>query len=1304
MWPDNWRILWWFAHRGACQNASLNAVPPAGCPAGGLGPWEDTLQGAAAGLFLQGAGSLLRFEDHAGLRQQMDALVSAIESFQEADGYAMAFARNDSYRRENPNYVTAWLTHGMLEAHIAGNPAALPLIRRHLNWYNNHSFLPLMLPTLGGPASLDPSKPTPDGFPAGTGAEDAAGYGGGFRGDGCSLGGVTNSQPPGFCINHHLLYLSYQGMIKHTRMALTPLGTAADVRTALLYAEDWWLDRLAARDPAAIWQRRFYPHNYENTAFEAYVEMYVLTGDLKYIDGVLGAWDLMMAHWLHVGGSVALSEQTWFPPDSYYFQGSGEMCGSVFWLKLNHRLHRLFPDEERFVGEVERSLYNVVVAGQGIDANGTRGGGIRYHAQLHGAKEGAGSSGSCCEGSGGRALGGLPELLYSIGANDTSTVTVNIPAPSTLSWQSPSGVPVALTCSSAYPFSGDNVTLQLAMPKPVVLTLRIRVPRWVEAATAANVTVFRNEKPCTTAAAGTYATLSATWSDGDRVTYSLPMAFRTTLYTGAVRIPSTPRRLDFAQPVVPSTTVTQLEGGYFDAPSGGYVHPPDANTESACKAACLASPECVQVTWAPGQTAAPCATYNHVSTTWVPAPPDEVQTWSRGSGGRMDLLDANGYLLGDFLSATDVANETGCIARCMGAPWCVAVTWRAAAAPRCCLYTTVHGDLQPDVGVREWIKRVPCGLPGGGPDNCVALVDWSSHQLHRVPAAGAGTGAPMPLPNCSTFAACDGGQAGALVAGCRAPRLVSEHSLATFVPGVPASCAVVPNATAGNLSRYALEYGPLLLAATGPWDTAIDCIRIPWFQRRPPIEWLRPDSQRQGWFTVIGAPEYAYAPYMMIQGEQMTVFPVWDAPSLDVDVNWASTGVTTAAIPTYLDQVNPGMSRASKLHDAVFARIAELGADRVRYLHWDPFPHISYPEPTAPTAAGPKSGNRDALATPPGNSTSWQFDRPWITPPDTACVAAGTPASACVTNTSIDDYVQDFMAASVGHDSVINFSPLPAWLLFGSPPPPPPPPPPPTPGLCSADCAMVAEPVATFYVGPSYSTNGSCTTEMACQGTCLGAADCSQFTWWPVNPVAAQRCALYWGRISRTQVKRTGVTAGAKCKRGQTVAAQCAAFAPPDGLARTVPAPGPVTAPRGRGANTAGSKWGASGGGGGGGSGADGPYPSIGPRDPSGVEAGDYFSRIVSWYTKGGLTDEAGVWHPSGHHFKWTNWEVLNEVDSSSPLLCLKLLNADGKTQNLTECAVRYTRFYDGVVGVLQRDHADLGLKYAPTFAIIPLF
>ncbi len=38
-------------------------------------------------------------------------------------------------------------------------------------------------------------------------------------------------------------------------------------------------------------------------------------------------------------------------------------------------------------------------------------------------------------------------------------------------------------------------------------------------------------------------------------------------------------------------------------------------------------------------------------------------------------------------------------------------------------------------------------------------------------------------------------------------------------------------------------------------------------------------------------------------------------------------------------------------------------------------------------------------------------------------------------------------------------------------------------------------------------------------------------------------------------------------------------------------------------------------------------------------------SRLLSWYEKGGLTDENGKWHESGHHYKFAYWEVLNEVD-----------------------------------------------------------
>src|ERR1035437_9265748 len=50
-------------------------------------------------------------------------------------------------------------------------------------------------------------------------------------------------------------------------------------------------------------------------------------------------------------------------------------------------------------------------------------------------------------------------------------------------------------------------------------------------------------------------------------------------------------------------------------------------------------------------------------------------------------------------------------------------------------------------------------------------------------------------------------------------------------------------------------------------------------------------------------------------------------------------------------------------------------------------------------------------------------------------------------------------------------------------------------------------------------------------------------------------------------------------------------------------------------------------------------------RDPTGKELGDYYGRLVSWYVNGGFTDENGVRHESGYHYKFPVWEVLNEVD-----------------------------------------------------------
>ena len=50
--------------------------------------------------------------------------------------------------------------------------------------------------------------------------------------------------------------------------------------------------------------------------------------------------------------------------------------------------------------------------------------------------------------------------------------------------------------------------------------------------------------------------------------------------------------------------------------------------------------------------------------------------------------------------------------------------------------------------------------------------------------------------------------------------------------------------------------------------------------------------------------------------------------------------------------------------------------------------------------------------------------------------------------------------------------------------------------------------------------------------------------------------------------------------------------------------------------------------------------------DPTCNDVAGYYARLVSWYTQGGFTDEFGVRHDSGHHFRIPFWEVFNEIEA----------------------------------------------------------
>jgi hypothetical protein len=72
--------------------------------------------------------------------------------------------------------------------------------------------------------------------------------------------------------------------------------------------------------------------------------------------------------------------------------------------------------------------------------------------------------------------------------------------------------------------------------------------------------------------------------------------------------------------------------------------------------------------------------------------------------------------------------------------------------------------------------------------------------------------------------------------------------------------------------------------------------------------------------------------------------------------------------------------------------------------------------------------------------------------------------------------------------------------------------------------------------------------------------------------------------------------------------------------------------------------------------------------DPTGVQAGEYFARVVSWYTQGGFKDENGTYHRSGYHYDLPWWEVLNEPDFEHRLT-----------------PEQYTRRYDAIVAAIRK-------------------
>jgi DUF1680 family protein len=466
-------------------------------PAGLRNPipfWDTDLPGSNAGRFLMGAGNTLRWIDDPELRTAAHRVVDGIAECRRSDGYIMAYAPDTTFRSERAAYTRTWVTRGLVEAGYGVDPKAFDLLRGYYDWFDRCPYLPELLRRAGQ--------------------------------------GV-------------------QGMIGSSRMYFTPRGKPEDLQVVQRYfQENYWLNELSARDPVAIWRYPYdHPHNYLITSLEPYLDLYRATGAKRYLDAALGGWELYHDDWEHVGGSIAICEGDTYEPKSYYLhRHTGELCGSVFWMRYNQRFHLLYPDREKYVNEIEKSIYNVVLANQ----VGTKG--IRYHANLVGKKDLSCPicTNSCCEGQGTSGLGSIPEYLWSLAKDG---ICVDMFAGSTLTWKQ-GGRTLRAHMVTDFPFK-PGVQIRFSMARPTKARVRVRVPAWA----AASMPILVDGKTAVTGKPGTYALLDRTWKEGDTIAFTLPMAFRLTRYSGME--PNLPERyaLEYGPILMAVTGQVDDQGG-----------------------------------------------------------------------------------------------------------------------------------------------------------------------------------------------------------------------------------------------------------------------------------------------------------------------------------------------------------------------------------------------------------------------------------------------------------------------------------------------------------------------------------------------------------------------------------------------------------------------------------------------------------------------------------------------------------------------------------------------------------------------
>ena len=276
--------------------------------------------------------------------------------------------------------------------------------------------------------------------------------------------------------------------------------------------------------------------------YSGVADIAALTGNAEYLSAIDKIWNNMVSRKLHITGGIGARHQGEAFGDNYELPNLtayNETCAAIANVYWNYRMFLLHGDS-KYIDVLERSLYNGVISGIGLDGKT-----FFYPNPLECDMHFKFNSGetlerqpwfdcSCCPTNMCRFLASVPGYIYAQGNN---SLYVNLFAQSSSTLQLNKKLPVTISQETSYPWDGQ-VKISVSPEKASHFALCLRIPGWAEnqvvpsdlysfitpETDSVSVTIngekyqFKTEKG--------YAVIDREWKQGDVVNYNLPMSIR----------------------------------------------------------------------------------------------------------------------------------------------------------------------------------------------------------------------------------------------------------------------------------------------------------------------------------------------------------------------------------------------------------------------------------------------------------------------------------------------------------------------------------------------------------------------------------------------------------------------------------------------------------------------------------------------------------------------------------------------------------------------------------------------------------